>query len=92
MKSASGRASESLVGDLERHLKAWLHVRPDLPVGGGVLVVNHQHRLDPHERTADVYARPEFVAALTVPVITTRQLFDRWRESNWPAIRQALLG
>jgi hypothetical protein len=92
VKSASGSAAESLVGDLERHVKAWPHVRPDLPVGGGVLVVNHQHRLDPHERTEDVYTRSEFVAALTVPVITTRHLFDAWRDSDWPAIRQALLG
>lgn len=92
VKSASGRAGESLVGELERHLKVWPYLRPEQPVGGGVLVVNHQHRLDPHERTAEVYARSEFGAALTVAVIASRRLFDGWRDSDWPAIRHAVLG
>lgn len=91
-KSASGSASESLVGYLERHLEAWPHLRPEEPVGGGILVVNHQHRLDPDERTQEVYARPEFVASLAIPVISTRRLFQWWRDSDWPAMREAVLG
>jgi hypothetical protein len=60
-------------------------------VSGGVLIVNHQHRLDPDERAAAVYSRPEFVDALTLPVISTRQLFDWWRASDWISLREAVL-
>jgi hypothetical protein len=92
VKAASGAAQESLVGHLQRHLDTWPQLRPDEPVGGGVLLVNHQHRLHPAERTARVYSRPEFVAALTMPVISTVELFNWWRTSDWPAIRTAVLG
>lgn len=40
-------ASESLVNDLLKHLRTWPELRPELPVGGGALVINHQHRLPP---------------------------------------------
>jgi hypothetical protein len=92
VKSASGTPGESLVEHLYRHLKTWPELRPDEPVGGGALVVNHQHRRDPHERTRAVYTRPEFVASLTVPVIGTLQLFEWWRDSDRDAIRSAVLG
>lgn len=90
VKSAAGNAGEQLVGALYRHLDTWPQLRPDLPVGGGVLVVNHQHRLDPAERDAQVYSRPEFVASLRVPVVGSRSLFDWWRRSDWEAIRAAV--
>lgn len=92
VKSASGSASETLVGQLERHLRTWPQLRPEDPVGGGVLVVNHEHRLEPGERGRAVYTRPEFVAALTVPVIATRALFDWWRAEDWTAMRDAIFG
>jgi hypothetical protein len=82
VKSASGNASEKLVADLERHLQTWPQLRSDLPIGCGVLVVNHQHRLDPDERSAAVFTRPEFVGALRVGVVSSRQLFDWWRGSD----------
>jgi hypothetical protein len=91
VKSASGNAGESLVGDLQRHLQTWPQLRPDEPVAGGVLIVNHQHRHEPADRTRAVYVRPEFVAALTAPVLSTLQLFDWWRNSDWAAIRSAML-
>lgn len=91
IKSASGNASESFVGQLERHLQTWPQLRPDEPVDGGVLVVNHQHRLEPAERTPSVYVRQEFVDTLTVPVLSARQLFDWWRDSDWAAVREAVL-
>jgi hypothetical protein len=92
VKSVSRNAPESFVGDLERHLRTWPQLRPDDPVTGGALVVNHQHQLDPAERSASVYARPEFVAMIAVPIVATRQLFDWWRKSEWASIRQAVLG
>jgi hypothetical protein len=92
VKSASGAAPEQLVGSLERHLATWPQLRPEQPVTGGVLVVNHQHRQHPSERTAHVYSRPEFVAALPVTVVSTVKLFGWWRTENWTAIRNVMLG
>jgi len=92
VKAASGSASEALVGDLQRHLATWPELRPQEPVGGGVLIVNHQHKLEPYRRVPQVYSRPEFVAVLTVPVISTCTLFDWWRASDWGSIREAVLG
>lgn len=92
VKSAGGNASERLVAALDRHLQTWPAIRPSEPVSGGVLVVNHQHKLDPDERSAEVFSRPEFVATLTVTVLSSRHLFDWWRASNWESIRGAVMG
>jgi hypothetical protein len=90
VKSASGNASESLVGDLERHLRTWPELRPGQPVDSGILVVNHR-RTDPSDSSASAYTRPEFIASIAVPVVSARQLFDWWRQSDWPAIRRTVL-
>lgn len=92
VKSASGTPSESLVGDLLKHLNTWRSANPELPVEGGTLIVNHQRRRQPEERSRTVYSRPELVRANTVRVVSTLDLFDWWKESNWPAIQQAVLG
>jgi hypothetical protein len=91
VKSASGSPSESLVTTVQRHLQTWPELSPDEPVGGGALIVNHQHRREPSDRTPAVYSRPEFVAALTMPVLSTLQLFHWWRDSDWAALRNAVL-
>ncbi|MDT5024675.1 MAG: hypothetical protein QOE61_1101 [Micromonosporaceae bacterium] len=88
IKGSGGPAREDLVSHLVRHLQTW----PDLPVAGGVLVVNHQHKLHPTERTEQVYARPEFVGTLPVLVVSSLQLFCWWRVRDWAAIRTAILG
>jgi hypothetical protein len=92
VKAASGAAPESLVGHLERHLATWPQLRPGEPVTGGVLIVNHQHRLHPSERTTSVYSRPEFVAALPITVVSTVELFHWWRAADWTTIRTTMLG
>jgi hypothetical protein len=92
VKSASGNASEKLVAALETHLRTWPSLRPNDPVGGGVLVVNHQYRKEPGERSAQVYERAAFVDSLTVEVLGTRDLFAWWAASDWSAIRAAVLG
>ena len=89
VKSAGGNACESLIGDLLRHLAAWPRVRPGQPISRGVLIVNHQHRKPPRERAERVYDRPE---ATPLPVLSTRQLFDWWRRSDWDAVHNAILG
>lgn len=91
VKAAGGSASERLVADLHRHLDTWPQLRPQQPIGGGVLVVNHQHKLPPDQRTRRLYTRPEFVSALTVQLITARELFDWWRASDWASIQNAVL-
>lgn len=92
VKSQGRNASESLVDDLLRHLRTWPDLRPELPVGGGALIVNHQHRLPPDQRSAKVYTRAAFVNTLTVPVISVRELFDWWRTSDREAVQSAVLG
>ncbi|MEV6987229.1 hypothetical protein AB0M95_39045 [Sphaerisporangium sp. NPDC051017] len=92
VKSAAGNAPEKLVAALERHLATWPSLCPDEPVGAGVLVVNHQHRKNPHDRSAQVYERPEFVNSLKVVVLSSRDLFTWWATGDWPAIRHAVLG
>ncbi|WP_155357132.1 hypothetical protein [Acrocarpospora macrocephala] len=92
VKSAAGNASEKLVGALERHLSTCPSLRPHQPVGAGVLVVNHQYRKDPHDRSAQVYERREFVDSLKVVVLSSRDLFTWWAAGDWPAIRKAVLG
>ena len=91
VKSASGNAGEGLVGDLQRHISTWPGLRPaQQPVTHAALVVSHQYRRPPRERSSQVYTRPEFVSALPFPVISARQLFDWWRAADWPAIRNAI--
>jgi len=92
VKSAGGNGAEKLVATLDRHLQTWPAIRPSEPVSGGVRVVNHQHKLDPDERSAEVFSRPEFVATLTVTVLSSRKLFDWWRASDWESICGAVMG
>jgi hypothetical protein len=90
VKSASGRANESLVAKLLGHLRTWAQVALDKPVSGGVLIVNHQHRLNPADRDTSVYQRKAFRDSLTIPVISTVQLFSWWRDQDWAAIHTAI--
>ncbi|MFF0793730.1 hypothetical protein [Streptomyces spiralis] len=92
VKSEGGQAKEALVADLERHLGTWPKLRPDQPVTRGALVVNHQHKLDPAQRTREVYGRREFLATLQHPVIPAIGLFGWWRTEDWAAVRAAVLG
>lgn len=86
VKSANGAASESLVADLDRHLKTWPELKSDLPADGGMLVVNHQLSRTPTDRPAAIYTREEFVDSLASPVIAARTIFDIWREQDWSAM------
>ncbi|MGW2515166.1 hypothetical protein ACWC0A_38565 [Streptomyces scopuliridis] len=92
VKSVSGAAPEKLVSYLQRHLETWPQLRPNRPVTCAALIVNHQHRLDPAQRSTEVYQRKEFVDALNFPVLTTGQLFNWWRAQDWSAVRTAVLG
>lgn len=90
VKSASGDAGERLVSDSRRHLDTWPQLRPDLEVEGITVVVNHQRSTAPLDRAAAVYSRREFVQSLTMPVVTTRELFDAWGREDYANIRRAI--
>jgi hypothetical protein len=92
VKSASGNAPERAYEDLVRHLRGWRSLQGNTPVEGGALVLNHQHRSVPHERSPKPYSRPEFLAAQAEPVITTLDLFEAWREEDLKTIRRLLFG
>lgn len=90
VKSAGGNLSESLAEAPARHLTTWPQIRPNDPVDGAVMVVNHQARVHPLERPVAPYMRPEFVRSLPFPVVTGRQLYDWWRARDFTALRDAL--
>lgn len=92
VKSEGGRAKEALVGDLKKHLDTWAGAHPSESVSGGTLIVNHERKTDPSDRSRQVYARPEFVNSLDVRVVSTLDLFDWWKLSDSSAIRAAVLG
>jgi hypothetical protein len=92
VKAAGGVPHENLIADLQRHLATWPQLRPQQPVTGGAMFVNHQHKLPPSQRTEKVYNRTEFVAALPFPVMSTVELFNWWRGADWGAIRTAIFG
>jgi hypothetical protein len=91
VKAAAGAAGEKLISQLQRHLEKWPQLRPGQPVTCAALIVNHQHRLDPAERSAEVYQR-RVVDSLPFPVIASGDLFRWWRTQDWPAVQAAVLG
>jgi hypothetical protein len=91
VKAAAGAAGEKLISQLQRHLEKWPQLRPGQPVTCAALIVNHQHRLNPAERPAEVYQR-RVVDALPFPVIASGDLFRWWRTQDWSAVQAAALG
>ncbi|CAM5343965.1 hypothetical protein [Streptomyces griseomycini] len=91
VKAAAGAAGEKLISQLQRHLEKWPQLRPGQPVTCAALIVNHQHRLEPAERSAEVYQR-RVVDALPFPVIASGDLFRWWRTQDWAALQAAVLG
>lgn len=92
VKSASGSASERHYEDLLRHLREWHSLPDSVAVDGGALVINHEHRKAPQDRSGRPYQRPEFLAAQKEPVVATLDLLDAWREEDSEAIRRLLFG
>ncbi|MEU6572078.1 hypothetical protein [Streptomyces parvulus] len=92
VKSANNRPPHSLPDKLLKHLNTWPRLTGTEPVDGGVLVVNHQVKVPPAQRDAEVYTDRAFADALTVPVIGSAHLFDWWRHDDWDAVRHAVFG
>jgi hypothetical protein len=92
VKSATGNAPERLAEAPSRHLATWPQLRPEIPVSGVVLVVNHQAKIHPLDRSPQPYSRAEFIDSLSFPVISTMQLFGWWRRGDHEAIRAAIFG
>ncbi|MGW2090247.1 hypothetical protein ACWCQ6_35680, partial [Streptomyces sp. NPDC001880] len=92
VKSANNRPPHSLPDKLLKHLNTWPGLAGTEPVDGGVLVVNHQIKLPPAQRDAEVYTDRAFADALTMPVIGSARLLDWWRREDWDAVRHAIFG
>lgn len=90
VKSASGRAPERAYQDLVRHMREWPSLPDAVPIEGGALIINHEHRKVPLDRNRRPFERPEFLAAQTEPVIGTLDLFAAWREEDKAGIRRLL--
>jgi hypothetical protein len=92
VKSTTGNAPEKLAEAPTRHLATWPELRPDIAVSGVALVLSHQTKAHPLDRSPAPYSRQEFVASLSFPVVTTLQLFEWWRQDHYIAIRAAIFG
>jgi hypothetical protein len=92
VKAAAGAAGEKMIAQLQGHLETWPELRPDQPVSCAALIVNHQHRLTPAERTGEVFQRRARLNTLPFPVLATGDLFRWWRTQDWPAVQAAVLG
>lgn len=92
VKSAGGNPSERLVESAKKHLDTWPALRRDITVEGIGLVINHQLNAHPLDRSAAAYSRREFVQTLSVPVLTTLDLFHAWRQGDYGTIREAVFG
>lgn len=92
VKSVGGGASETLYAALLRHLDGWASMPGRDVVEGGVLVLNHEHKKDPSERSRQPYMRPEFLASQQHPVVTSLDLFDAWRVGDTARVRLLVFG
>lgn len=59
-------------------------------INGGVLVINHEHKKHPLERSSMPYSGPEFLASQNEPIVATRELFDAWRVADHAKIRELI--
>ncbi|WP_336652115.1 MULTISPECIES: hypothetical protein [unclassified Leucobacter] len=92
VKSATGNPSERIYEDLLRHMREWPFLADATPIDGGALVVNHQLRTAPSQRSPTPFTRKEFLLAQNEPIITSFDLLSRWRNEDWPGIRTLLFG
>lgn len=92
VKSVGGGASESLYAALLRHLDSWRETPGRQSVEGGVLVLNHEHKKDPAERSRVPYTRREFVMSQREAVVTSLDLFDAWRRADAERVRSLFFG
>ena len=92
VKSVGGNASESLYAALVKHVDAW-NANPSRPaIDGGVLVVNHEHKKQPAERSQRPYTRQAFIDSQKHPIVTAVELFDAWRTGDWARVRALVFG
>lgn len=92
VKAASGNAPERAYQDLVRHLREWPTLPGSVEIEGGALVINHEHRKIPQDRSRRPFSRPEFLAAQAEPVIAAIDLFEAWRNEDADTIRHMLFG
>ncbi|MDH6435944.1 hypothetical protein M2158_004484 [Streptomyces sp. SAI-144] len=92
VKAAAGAAGEKMIAQLQGHLETWPALRLGQPVTCAALIVNHQHRLAPAERTGEVFQRRARLNTLPFPVLATGDLYQWWRAQDWSAVQAAVLG
>lgn len=90
VKSASGSATERAYQDLLRHLREWPSLPGATSIDGGALVISHDLRTVPRERSRTPYTRSEFLSAQSEPVISALELFSAWRDEDVEAIHRLL--
>jgi hypothetical protein len=89
VKSTSGRPSESMLDDLERHRRTFAGLGRADALHRTALVVNHQTNLAPTSRANRPYERQEFLDSLQHVVVPALALYCWWRDHNFDAIADA---
>lgn len=92
VKSVGGNASESLYAALVKHVDAWNANPSRQAIDGGILVVNHEHKKQPAERSQRPYTRKAFIDSQKHPIVTAVELFDAWRTGDWARVRALVFG
>jgi hypothetical protein len=92
VKAVGGNVAENLVSDLDRHLQTWPALGRSEQLAGGVLVVNHQSKVPPLDRSTQPYTRQPFTASLRHGVIPTLALFAWWRDDEPDKVVEAVTG
>lgn len=91
VKSSNGPASERMYDALVSHVREW----PELGHGTidrAALVVNHEVKSEPDQRSARPFTREAWVRAQEHPVVTSIDLLHAWRTDAWDQVLLDLFG
>lgn len=91
VKASKGPASEDLMSKLAKHVQTWPEIRPNQTLALGLLVVNHEQRKAPAERTLEPFSRSEFLATMLYPALGSVLLLRWWLAEDWTSIRACLI-
>ena len=91
VKSSNGPAKESLYDGLVSHVREWPHLGHGR-IDRAALVINHEVKAEPDQRSQRPYTRDVFVRAQEHPVVTSIEVLHAWRTGDWDQVLRDLFG
>lgn len=88
--SSARDPKHSEVSNLRTHLKRWPHMRKDIAIEHGVLVISNRLADSLNQRPDGPYADAAFVASLDVAVVSTKLIYLWWCAGAINRIRSAI--